>query len=54
MFRQRFIREVHDFNEDNSIVNFTERRYFYFDEEKTKLSLDANITVVNVPFAVCI
>ncbi|KAH9426561.1 hypothetical protein DERP_002660 [Dermatophagoides pteronyssinus] len=50
-FKQRFIREVHDFNEDNSIVNFTERRYFYFDEEKTKLSLDANITVVNVPFA---
>ena len=26
----------------------------YFDEEKNDLSLDANITVVNVPFAVCI
>lgn len=50
-FKQRFIHEVHGFNDDNSIVNFTERRYFYFDEEKNDLSLDANITVVNVPFA---
>lgn len=34
-----------------SIVNFTERRYFYFDDEKTSASLDDNITVVNVPYA---
>ncbi len=36
-----------------TIVNFTERRYFVFDAEKTVgCSLDDNITVVNVPYAV--
>lgn len=54
LIRQQFVRDVNSFNADQSLVNFTERRFFYFDEVKTKLSLDDNITIVNVPFAVCL
>lgn len=51
MFKQKFIREIANFSDDKTMVNFTERRYFYFDPEKTTGSLDDNITVVNVPYA---
>ena len=52
LFRQIFERDIHNYADSHRIVNFTEHRYFIFDEEKTKLSLDDNITVVNVPYAV--
>ena len=52
VYRQIFERDIHNYADDHRIVNFTEHRYFIFDDEKTKISLDDNITVVNVPYAV--
>lgn len=52
--RQIFEREIHNYSDDEKLVNFTERRYFYLDEASTTGSLDDNITVVNVPYAVSI
>jgi len=50
--RQHYSREIVSFSPDFGTVNFYEKRTYVFDPINTIGSLDDNITVINVPFAV--